>query len=279
MHTAESLLSCADFTFPLLGHAHALRLIAAMGFAGVDVGLFTGRSHVQPEYIEANAAGHGEALKRQVADCGLRLTDVFVQLGEDPSQNAVSEADAETRRVDRDRFRRCVEFAQAAGAVHLTGLPGVPVEGGLGRAVDETTWRLDTVREAGLQYAIEPHVGSNCPTIAATQAFVDRVPGLTLTLDYGHFVYQGQPADSAAALLPHASHFHARGGAPGRLQAALPANVIDFAPMVDQVLRLGQSICVEYVWVDWEHCNEVDNVSETVRLREHLCSLAVKEQR
>ena len=27
---------------------------------------------------------------------------------------------------------------------------------------------------------------------------------------------------------------------------------------------------VEYVWIDWEHCNEVDNVSETILLRDFL---------
>jgi hypothetical protein len=27
---------------------------------------------------------------------------------------------------------------------------------------------------------------------------------------------------------------------------------------------------VEYVWVDWEHCNEVDNLSETIQLRDFL---------
>jgi hypothetical protein len=24
---------------------------------------------------------------------------------------------------------------------------------------------------------------------------------------------------------------------------------------------------IEYVWIDWEHCNEVDNLSETIRFR------------
>ena len=27
---------------------------------------------------------------------------------------------------------------------------------------------------------------------------------------------------------------------------------------------------IEYVWIDWEHCNEVDNLSETIRLRDFL---------
>ena len=267
---ADLSLSCADFTFPLLEHAHALRLIAAMGFAGVDVGLFSGRSHVQPEYIAGDPSGHGVALKHQLDTCGLRLTDAFFQLGEAPTLHAVSEPDPAIRHADRDRFRRCIEFARAAGAAHITGLPGVPTDEGVTRAADETAWRLGIAAEAGLRYAIEPHVGSNCPTVAATQAFLANVPGLTLTLDYGHFVYQGHPPREADALLPYASHFHARAGAAGRLQTALPANAIDFAPMAARARQTGKTICVEYVWVDWEHCNEVDNVSETVRMREHL---------
>ena len=27
---------------------------------------------------------------------------------------------------------------------------------------------------------------------------------------------------------------------------------------------------IEYVWIDWEHCNEVDNLSETIRFRDML---------
>ena len=27
---------------------------------------------------------------------------------------------------------------------------------------------------------------------------------------------------------------------------------------------------VEYVWIDWEHCNEVDNLSETILMRDLL---------
>ena len=32
----------------------------------------------------------------------------------------------------------------------------------------------------------------------------------------------------------------------------------------------GGYVGVEYVWIDWEHCNEVDNLSETILMRDHL---------
>ena len=44
-------LSCADFTFPLLPHDDALDLIAKLGVEGVDIGLFEGRSHIQPSGV------------------------------------------------------------------------------------------------------------------------------------------------------------------------------------------------------------------------------------
>ena len=41
-------LACADFTFPLLPHDRVLALIAALEIPAVDIGLFEGRSHLQP---------------------------------------------------------------------------------------------------------------------------------------------------------------------------------------------------------------------------------------
>ena len=41
-------LACADFTFPLLSHEQSLDVISMLGFDGVDIGLFEGRSHLHP---------------------------------------------------------------------------------------------------------------------------------------------------------------------------------------------------------------------------------------
>ena len=71
---------------------------------------------------------------------------------------------------------------------------------------------------------------------------------------------------------PLASHFHARAARPTRLQAPLKENTIDYAAILRSMGQSGYSgwIGLEYVWVDWEHCNEVDNLSETILLRDHL---------
>ncbi len=111
---------------------------------------------------------------------------------------------------------------------------------------------------------------------AAAARLVRSVPGLTLTLDYTHFTRCGIPDAEVEPLIAHASHFHARCARDGRLQASFQENTIDYARVLDVMRQVGYSgyVGVEYVWIDWEHCNEVDNLSETVLLRDHLRSRA-----
>ena len=64
-------LACADFAFPLLPHDQVLDLIAALGFGGVDIGLFEGRSHRWPSREFANVAKSARELGRKLADRAL----------------------------------------------------------------------------------------------------------------------------------------------------------------------------------------------------------------
>ena len=71
-------------------------------------------------------------------------------------------------------------------------------------------------------------------------------------------------------LVRYASHFHARGARRGRLQASFKQNVIDYGRILKQMRKTGYKgyIGVEYVWTDWQHCNEVDNLCETILFRD-----------
>ena len=168
-----------------------------------------------------------------------------------------------------------LEFALRCNAPHLTGLPGVTWEGepydtSLKRCAEELAWRAEQAKQVGIVYSIEPHIGSVVPTPQRALQLAALAPGLTFTLDYTHFAYQGIADDEVEPLVKHASHFHARGARKTRLQAPIKENVIDYP----RVLRAMQAanypgyVGVEYVWQDWEHCNEVDNVSETIMMRD-----------
>ena len=156
-------------------------------------------------------------------------------------------------------------------------LPGIRFAGesaaaSLGRCAGELTWRVALARQAGLICSIEAHLGSIVSTPARALRLLEMTPGLTLTLDYSHFIYQGFANREAEGLLPHVSHFHARGARRKRMQASFKNNTIDFARVIHLMKCHGYRgwVGLEYVWDDWEHCNEVDNVAETSLLRDFL---------
>ena len=270
-------LACADFAFPLLVHDKVLDLIAALEFEGVDIGLFEGRSHLWPSKEFKALSKSARALKRKLDSRGLACADVFLQMAPSFIPYAINHPDARRRRKARDWFRKTLDYAAISGAKHLTTLPGVrfekePPADSWRRSCDELAWRVEQARQNGLTFSIEAHVGSIVPEPKSALRLVKSVPGLTLTLDYTHFTRAGLPDSAAETLIPYATHFHARGARKGRLQASFPQNTVDYARVLRAMRKTNYKgyIGVEYVWVDWEHCNEVDNLSETIQLRDFL---------
>jgi sugar phosphate isomerase/epimerase len=271
-------LACADFTFPLLAHDTVLDLIAGMEFDAVDVGLFEGRSHLWPSREFANVERSAGALRGKLDDRGLRVADVFLQLDPDFVPYAINHPESSRRAHARSTFLKTLDYAVAAGSPHVTTLPGVyfeniePRETSWGRSQQELAWRVERAATRGLTFSVEAHVGSLAPSPQEAERLVTGVPGLTLTLDYTHFTRLGMPDAAIEPLVKHASHFHVRGAREGRLQAPFKENVIDYARVLNAMTAAGYNgyLGVEYVWIDWEHCNECDNVSETVLFRDFI---------
>ena len=270
-------LACADFAFPLLPHGNVLDLIAMTEFDGVDIGLFEGRSHLWPSKEFKSPAKSGKHLGGKLADRGLSCADVFLQMNPSFIPFAINHPEVARRRRARDWFLKTLDYADAAGAKHVTTLPGVyfdkekPADSWQ-RTCDELAWRVQQARQRKITFSIEAHVGSIAPKPSAALRLVRSVPGLTLTLDYTHFTRVGLPDSAVEPLVSYASHFHARCARKGRLQTAFQHNAIDYARVL-RALRKAEYkgyLGVEYVWVDWEHCNEVDNLSETIQLRDFL---------
>jgi sugar phosphate isomerase/epimerase len=274
----KNLLACADFTFPLLAHEKALQAIALLELEGVDIGLFAKGSHLSPRQELEKPAEAGRELARQVAANGLRVSDVFLTPGEDFISLAPNHPEANERRRSREIFERALEYTVASGSLHMSALPGVTAENeaeaqaAFARCEEEMAWRLEKAQAAGVVFSVEPHIGSVLSTPALAAALVRQVPGLTLTLDYGHFIRSGVPQEEIDPLVAWASHFHARCACQGRLQSSFKASAIDFRRVLRLMRECGYAgaLGLEYVWIDWEHCNEVDNLSETVLLRDFL---------
>ena len=104
-------LACADFAFPLLSHEHSLDLVAMLGFDGVDIGLFEGRSHLRPSREFKDTTGSARALSRKLTDRGLKPADLFLQMNPDFIPFAINHPESRRRKKARDWFKSCLEYA------------------------------------------------------------------------------------------------------------------------------------------------------------------------
>lgn len=269
--------SCADYAFPLIEHSVALDLIASLGFQGVNVGLFEGRSHLQPSRVLPQAAASARELKSACEDRGLSLTDLFLIPGENLHDLSPNHPDGSVRQRSRELFERSLAFAQASGAKHFTSIPGMPwpsekPEESFARCVDEIAWRCTRAEAAEMSFLIEPHVGSIVEDPSQVLALLKKIPSLRLALDPGQFIIQGLDAAAVGMLLPYTAHVHARGACAGQIQVVAAENTIDYPGLVRKLTGCDYEgwICLEYVWVADGHCNRVDNISETILLHHAL---------
>ena len=278
--------ACADFTFPLLSHENAMDLIAMLGFEGADIGIFEERSHIWPSIEFKDLESNAKKLKSKLAARNLAPADIFMQSALDFVSVAPNHPDRKVRTKSRELFISTLEYALNAGSRHVTVLPGASFESetyesSFRRCCDELAWRTDSAKKWGLIFGVEAHIGSIVPDPDSALRLVQCVPGLTLTLDYTHFKRFGMPDAKCDALIPFASHFHARGAAVGRLQTSVKENEIDYESVISNMKKVGYDgyIGVEYTWNEWENCNRTDNVSETILMKNLITQIFNSEGR
>lgn len=269
--------ACADYTFPLLPHDKVLDVIKLLECPGIDIGLFSGRSHLRPESEFENVKENARRLKQQLEERELIASDVFLQLDTDLAKMAINHPDESIRRYGREQFLHLIEYATELGADHITCLPGmffpdVEEQESLDLIHEELNWRVGQVKDTGLNFGVEAHIGSPFINPASALKLVETVDGLQLTLDYTHFIRDGYEQYTVNPLMHYTNHFHARGAKKGRLQANMSENEIDYSKVVQAMKQEGYRhwVGLEYIYIEWEGCNEADTISETIRLRETI---------
>jgi sugar phosphate isomerase/epimerase len=270
-------ISCADYAFPLLPRERRFALLRLLGFDYVDLGLFERSEGLRPGQLLAEPRKFARQLKRDLIHAGLRASDVFLQTGLTPEDSAENDPNLIVRSQNRKAFILTLELCEELECKHLTGLPGI-LHKDVGNndsfdlAVEEIRWRQRVAWSSGICYAIKPHVDTICSSVDQARALLDATPGLTLTLDYGHFVFQKISSRQVHTLLPYASHVHMRGGAPHRLQAPVNESEIDFNGIIRRLYknRYRGFLAITYFRDAWKQCDHTDNVSETILLRNQL---------
>jgi sugar phosphate isomerase/epimerase len=272
-------LACADFSFPLLSHDESFDIISMLGFNGIDIGLFPGRSHFQLNNFINDIENSACDLSTKLKDRGLEIADIFFQPSSELDKLAPNHPNKEQRTKWRDLFQRTLEFTAYCGASHVTTLPGIHFKDeehidSLKRACDELSWCAEKATEMNIVLAVEPHMWSIAPTTRLVKVLIDMSDNLTLTLDYGHFIAQGEPDQTIEPLIRYASHFHARASCPDFLQTTMANNTINFPQIMKAMQNYEYSgyIGVEYVRMEHDIAPDVDNISETILMRDLFIS-------
>jgi sugar phosphate isomerase/epimerase len=269
--------TCTSWSWPLLPFEDVIRVMRVLGFSAIDVGAFAGFVHFEPAEIARDPRQAAAQLTNLGARHDVVFTDLFVTFGGSLSVNAVNAPEQHVRDVNAETFRGIVEFCAEAGIPGITLCPGVQHPGSSRAAcLDLATQELGRLTslglDAGLRVSFEPHVESITESPDEALRVVRGVAGLTLTLDYSHFIAQGYAAEAVHPLLPHAGHMHLRQARPGTLQARGDDGAIDFDVVLGQLEERGYTrwVAFEYEWNEWRGNNRVDVLSETVALKRRL---------
>jgi sugar phosphate isomerase/epimerase len=267
-------LGCHLWSFGQCTVAEAAGIIRALGLEYMDLG---NAKDLDPVYIAGNIASEAERFNRLRRETGLTFVDAFPHVLPTFSLN---HPDPEFHAGHRRVMAAFFDFAVRIGLSGVTVSPGRYWPGStpqadFDRGAEALRWLLAEAAQRGLPLRIEPHIESVCYTPALTLAMLAAVPGLTLTLDYSHFVFHGAPLDQIAVLDQHATHFHARQAALSQPNCNFAQGTIDFAAIVRRLQARGYDggLCLEYVHGPWAGMDKIDCVTETILLRDHLRSL------
>ncbi len=266
-------LASADFSWPGLPHELVLDIIAALGCEGVLLGLIGDYSPIHIDEVRKDVPSWAETLTERIEAHGLVLADVFPIASMDLVGLAVNHPDAGEREGSAVFFRELLDFTARTGIDGMTILPGMPFaeeswDASFERACEELRWRVDEAEGRGLRLSVEPHHGSIVETPETAARLVEAVPGLELTLDYGHFTEQGIADARVEPLLEHTRLMHLRPCRSGFVQSRMKDNTIDFDRIVDRLGELGFDgwLAIELVHDARPGCQDCDVIQEAMLL-------------
>lgn len=272
-------LTVSNHSFEYLNLEGTLALAKAMGFTGVDIAGFhnRGRCSLEPDEVGADPSGHADRLNKLLEQYGLDAVDFFPQFGASLYERCFNSPDPTVRAQNMTSFKGIIKFCKMTDIPGFTISPGIhhpdrSMEENMDTSGDALAILTDIAGEVDINVRFEPHLSSVTDTPERALALLERAPHAKLTLDYSHFTQQYIPDERIHPLLPFTDHFHIRSARPGKLQTRLDENTIDFIDIADRLNARGYRRClsVEYVYMTWFDCNQVDCLTETIFTKDLL---------
>ncbi len=266
MHNME--IACHAWAYNNLSFEEAVGTIARLGFRHVDLG--TG-PHLNTDRAAAYPEAEASNILRLLEQLDLTITDLYIML---PRTNA---PDPAQREAQLTLFERLVPFALALETPGITVTPGVihqdGVDHSLARAVPALLRMVQAVEDTDLRLSFEPHMDSVAQRPEQAMLLLEAVPGLSVTLDYAHFVYQGIVRREIEPLMEHVAHVQIRQAKRGILQTPHDEGTINIQQLLQDLQEHGYrgTLTVEYMTTfGWHNMREISISNETVRTRDAL---------
>lgn len=261
-------ISVPTWSFPSLELSESATVARAIGYDGIDVGLFyTGALD------KSLLLGSPEKVADETTSHGMPLANYYHLFGDSLEDRTISDPAAFDRNAAD--FEAVLRFCEAAAIPTVFVLPGVLASGQSEASAFEASSKflrhaVDAGHARNVQVTIEPHVHSIVESPDATLRLLDMTPGLKLALDHSHFVCLGYTQDEIDALLPHAAHVHLRQARAGRLQERLPHGTINFRLLLSRLAETGYDgwITAEPLHQEYIDAWNVDIITELIGFRD-----------
>ena len=260
----------------------AAQIVKALGLHNTAIGW----AHVDWPTIRENPTAAAGDVKRVVEPLGLNIDDSFIWFRnryvdelDDELKCTLTQPDKKARDDNFEMFKSFTRFCNEIGCPGITLSSGVKyAEQGFSFdeiyaiAREELTRMVDYAGERGVEVRPEPHSESIMGTLATCKQMLEDVPGLKVSLDYSHFMPQGHSIEEVHDLIPYAGHVHARQANRERLQCRYEEGILDFEAIVKELAEreYDGNIALEYVCVNYRGCNDIDVITESLKLKQDL---------
>lgn len=238
------------FIHPCRTPAQGMAQMRELGFARVDVGVGGGNANFDPVQVAEHPLHFAGQLREEADRLELVLNECFLLNFGWP----INSPDAALRRRTEVLFAELCLFADRAEFASILVIPG-PVHAELGAeasldlSADALRALVDIASAAGVRLNVEADMDSCANTPERALRLCKQSPGLSLTLDYSHFVCQGITLDRVNMLHPFVRHMHVRQAAPGRIATDLDEGIIDYPAVLARLHAAGYCgvYCIEYL--------------------------------
>jgi sugar phosphate isomerase/epimerase len=264
-------IACHAWAYNDKPFEEAVGTIARLGFRNIDLG---SGPHLDLEKAASQPGAEARRIRTVLDKFHLQLTDIYFMLP------YVNSPDPRRREAQLTLFDRLIPFALALGTPGITISPGILHPDGAAHSLSRTMPALmhmsQTTEDTDLRLSFEPHMDSSITTPELAQLVAEAVPGVSISLDYAHFIVQGYSLGDLIPLLPYTAHIHIRQAVKGRLQTPHSQGRIDLPVMLGDLKEADYHgvLTVEYMTtVGWHGMMPVNITQETVKTRDALRQL------